>query len=99
MKPETAVAGIALVSSGVGLVAPYYMLMLWPADRQRHLRLMQAWSLSTLGLGAVLLGTPPKRAVAGVCLGSVPWDLHWGGTMGAVAATINLLSVFGLVYL
>lgn len=99
MRSETAVAGVALASSIIGLTAPKYMMLLWPKDSNRHLRLMQAWSISTIGLGATLLGYPPKRVVAWVSLASVPWDLSWGGTMGTAAALINLACASGLVHL
>lgn len=99
MKSETAVAGVALTSSIIGLMAPEYMMLLWPKDSKRHLRLMQAWSISTMGLGATLLGYSPKRVVACVSLASLPWDLAWGGTMGTTAALINLACASGLMYL
>lgn len=99
MRSETAVAGVAMCSSIIGLAAPEYMMLLWPKDSKRHLRLMQAWSISTMGLGAILMGCSPKRVVACVSLVSVPWDLNWGGTMGTAAALINLACASGLLYL
>jgi hypothetical protein len=94
-EPRHVVALAGGLAAAVGLVAPDYMCMLWPRDPRRHLRLMEAWSLSTLGLTAVLMGVRPERAVVAVCAASVPWDLAWGGAMGKVAALLNV----GCVYL
>lgn len=95
IEPRHAVAVAGGLSAVVGLVAPGDMCLLWPPKQNSSLRLMQAWSVSTLGLTATLVGVGPDRAVQAVCLASVPWDLAWGGTMGRVAALLNL----GCVYL
>lgn len=97
IEPGHAVAAFGGFAAAVGLVAPGHMCLLWPADPKRDIRLMQAWSLSTFGLTATLVGVRPERAIAAVCLASVPWDLAWGGTMGKAAALLNLGCVCLLV--
>ena len=65
MDPRHAVALAGGLSAAVGLVAPGAMCLLWPPDQKSSLRLMQAWSVSTLGLTATLVGVRPHCAQEG----------------------------------
>lgn len=97
MHKAHAVAGLAGVVAALALAAPGDMCALWPARPNRHVRLMQGWALSTLGLAGCLAGAKPEHATACVCAASVPWDLSWGGRMGRVAAVTNAVCLYVLL--
>lgn len=77
----------------IAVTEPDRMLALWPATADADLRLMVAWGLSTMALVAVLAGCSARFAVKVLCGFSILWDLSWGGTMGLVAAALNLICV------
>lgn len=92
-KSTAAVAAVALVTGTVAVVDPVWMQLLWPPRQNASTRLMQAWGISTVGLGLALAGVDVRKSAAGVCAFSVLWDLEWGGTMGKVAAGLNVAGV------
>ena len=83
------VGWVGWTTAGLAFVFPKQMLLLWPKCALAPQRLMQGWALATLALSATLWGAPPEGAVMGLCALSIPWDLRWGGRMGAAAATLN----------
>lgn len=80
----------------MALTEPDRVLALWPETPDADLRLMVAWGLSTMALVAVLAGCSARFAVKVLCGVSIMWDLSWGGTMGLVAAALNLVCVLSL---
>ena len=84
-----AVGWVAWTTAGMALVAPASMLARWPQSKAAPEYLMQGWALSTLAVALTLWGARPETAATALCIGSVPWDLKWGGRMGWTAAALN----------
>ena len=106
VRPGPAAVGVLSIGTGlVAVFLPVEMYSLWPPRRDSHLRLMQAWGIGSVGLGMALCGASVNAATTTVAAVSILWDLCWvpepwsgrpslqadaGGSMGKIAASINL---------
>lgn len=90
---EKAVAVVALSTGVMAMAIPGTVVKWWPSRKDMCVRLMQGWGIATIGLGLCLADIKPRHAATWVCAISVPWDLDYGGRIGAFAACLNLTCV------
>lgn len=103
VRPGAAVVGALGLGSGLFAVfLPDVMYALWPQRRDAAHRMLQAWGISSAGLGLALCGASIETAAVFTACLSLPWDLayvpesrgaagHW--EMGKIAAGLNLASI------